>query len=294
VTNAGRHFVKVVVGGVVGALLYAAPVGAQPFPGGLPAVVKELNACTSSLTQTQGQLGACQSSLGTCHADLVVCEAQPVCGDGSVGAGEQCDVGNLNGKTCKTQGFAGGTLACGTGCRFDTSGCYAQRFVDNGDGTITDHETKLMWEKKSQDASIHYLDSLQSWNNGVALLFPEPNGTAFTVFLGVLNSCAVDHSGALTGGFAGHCDWRLPTLPELLTIVDTSRFPTVPAIFDTNCTLDCTVTSCSCTAANYYWSNTTSPGGVLEEAGGVHFDDGQEGFHLKTEFQRVRAVRSVR
>jgi len=216
-----------------------------------------------------------------------------VCGDGIVGDGEQCDVGNLNGKTCVTEGFAGGTLACGTGCKFDTSGCYAQRFVDNGDGTITDHKTKLMWEKKSQDSSIHYMGSQQSWNNGTVLLIPLPNGTAFTDFLGVLNSCVDNHSGGVTGGFAGHCDWRVPTLAELLTIVDTSRSPTVPAIFDTNCTLDCTVTSCSCTAAGYYWSNTTSSD-VSTYAGGVHFDDGEEGFHLKTEFQLVRAVRDVR
>lgn len=216
-----------------------------------------------------------------------------VCGDGKVGAGEQCDVGNFNGKTCATEGFAGGTLACGTGCRFDTSGCYATRFVDNGDGTITDHKTWLMWEKKSLDASIHYMDSHPTWNNGTALLFYAPNGTAFTDFLGILNSCVDDHSGGMTGGFAGHCDWRIPTILELETIVDTSRSPTVPAIFDTNCALDCAVTSCSCTAAGFHWSNTTYSG-LGSYVQGVDFSDGSSVFSLKNVGNHVRAVRSGR
>jgi hypothetical protein len=30
---------------------------------------------------------------------------------------------------------------------------HAQRFTDNGDGTVTDHQTGLMWEKKTQPAA---------------------------------------------------------------------------------------------------------------------------------------------
>jgi hypothetical protein len=40
----------------------------------------------------------------------------------------------------------GGVLSCGDGCDFDTSGCWAARFVDNADGTITDNVSGLMWE----------------------------------------------------------------------------------------------------------------------------------------------------
>ncbi|MFC1687552.1 hypothetical protein ACFL0L_03160 [Patescibacteria group bacterium] len=48
----------------------------------------------------------------------------PVCGDGEIEAGEECDGANLNGQSCVTQGFAGGTLACdSTSCVFDTSLC---------------------------------------------------------------------------------------------------------------------------------------------------------------------------
>jgi len=47
----------------------------------------------------------------------------PVCGNGVVETGEQCDGGNLNGQTCVGLGFTGGTLACSGSCTFDTSGC---------------------------------------------------------------------------------------------------------------------------------------------------------------------------
>jgi hypothetical protein len=30
---------------------------------------------------------------------------------------------------------------------------HAQRFTDNGDGTVTDHQTGLMWEKKTPAGS---------------------------------------------------------------------------------------------------------------------------------------------
>jgi len=49
------------------------------------------------------------------------------CGDGFAhtegSGGEDCDGTDLNGKTCITQGFTGGTLKCTAGCAFDTSSC---------------------------------------------------------------------------------------------------------------------------------------------------------------------------
>jgi hypothetical protein len=45
------------------------------------------------------------------------------CGDGVVGAGEQCDRDNLDGNTCEDLGHDGGELTCTDGCTFDESGC---------------------------------------------------------------------------------------------------------------------------------------------------------------------------
>lgn len=46
------------------------------------------------------------------------------CGDGVLDAGEECELGTLEGASCASLGFAGGTLACAAGtCLFDTSGC---------------------------------------------------------------------------------------------------------------------------------------------------------------------------
>lgn len=44
------------------------------------------------------------------------------CGNGMLDPGEDCDADNLDGRTCITQGFVTGTLAC-TGCQIDTSHC---------------------------------------------------------------------------------------------------------------------------------------------------------------------------
>ena len=52
-----------------------------------------------------------------CALDTSGCVAAAKCGDGKINAAaEQCDKTNLGSKTCKTQGFTGGTISCTTGC----------------------------------------------------------------------------------------------------------------------------------------------------------------------------------
>ncbi len=75
-------------------------------------------------------------------ADAADCDEDctlPVCGDGHVNvlSGEQCEGSDLNGNTCESVGFDGGTLACTRGCMFDTTQCY-RRIC--GDGIVVPGE----------------------------------------------------------------------------------------------------------------------------------------------------------
>ncbi len=238
------------------------------------------------------------------------------CGNGTLDPGEQCDGTNLNGATCESRGFSnGGTLACAAGCTFDTSGCQRAglpatgqttcwdssgtviacagtgqdgdlqkgaplAYVDNGDGTITDVNTGFMWEKLSSDGSVHDMGNAYSWDQ------------AFSVHVATLNSTS----------FAGHSDWRLPNVKELVSIVNYQNVnPAVSAAFNNNCAPGCTVLTCSCIAlspnSNYLSSTTNAAfpsnawvvgfSGPSPEGGGgyVHEDAN------KTEGPFVRALR---
>lgn len=48
-----------------------------------------------------------------------------LCGDGIIGAEEQCDGAALGGTTCVSRGFLSGTLTCGLSCEFNTLACYS-------------------------------------------------------------------------------------------------------------------------------------------------------------------------
>jgi hypothetical protein len=215
------------------------------------------------------------------------------CGNGFINAGEQCDAGNLNGATCVTQGFAFGTLQCGPTCAFDTSGCQAVRFSDNGNGTISDAATGLMWEKKGDldgtpvacssaavcpdphDADNEYTYSADNPTG--------PPGTVFTVFLAQLNAGA---------GFAGHTDWRLPTLEELQALVDydDATSPTVQGIFDSGCSPSCTAIGCSCTSPGRTWTSDLVPS-IVGDAWTVEFGDGSVIRDTRDTTYNARAVR---
>lgn len=49
--------------------------------------------------------------------------ASPVCGNGVIESGEQCDGADLGGQSCMTRGFFGGSLSCNSNCTFNTSSC---------------------------------------------------------------------------------------------------------------------------------------------------------------------------
>jgi cysteine-rich repeat protein len=214
------------------------------------------------------------------------------------GPEEQCDDGNvLNGDACSetctievptppgpSQAFpatgqatcwnsAGTVIPCaGTGHDGEIRAGATLAYVDNGDGTITDSNTGLMWEKLDDNnvGGIHDWNYLYTWDN------------AFAVKLATLNG---------GGGFAGHTDWRVPNLAEIESIRNLENVaPAVSAAFNTSCMPGCTVTSCSCTQSSNYWSSSSyafSP----SYAWYVDFNYGYDGANSKSTSNYVRAVR---
>lgn len=85
------------------------------------------------------------------------------------------------------------------------------RFLDNGDGTVTDRATGRMWEQKEPNDGVkdpndpRDPDNAYTWNEAYTEFLPSLNGR-ISVF-------------GETPGLGGHADWRLPTLGELLTIL---------------------------------------------------------------------------
>lgn len=99
-------------------------------------------------------------------------------------------------------------------------------FVDNGDGTITDKATGLMWQKVDSSKSMSWEDALEYAEN--------------------IN-------------LAGYSDWRLPNAKELQSIVDYTRSPTttnspaIDPIFKTSPIKD----EEGNTNYPFYWTSTT-------------------------------------
>jgi hypothetical protein len=153
----------------------------------------------------------------------------------------------------------------------------SRSFTDNGDGTITDNTTNLMWEKKDGSGGIHSPGNLYTW--GMTSSPYTMNGTMVTTFLAALNAGA---------GFAGHTDWRIPNVNEMQSILDYSNI--IYPVFDTNCTSGCTITNCSCTRQDGYWSSTTAAS-LRSSALQVDFYEGAVWFTSKNGVSPVRAVR---
>jgi hypothetical protein len=135
-------------------------------------------------------------------------------------------------------------------------------------GTVLDRLTGLTWEQKTDDMTIHDKDDVYTWSNA---LFAPANGPAFTTFLAALNGTC----------FGGWCDWRLPTLMELQTIL-AQGYP-------------CTASPCLSptfgpTVSGPHWTDTEVPtnfGAVYS----VDFTDGRVDGALGNTALAVRAVR---
>lgn len=117
------------------------------------------------------------------------------------------------------------------------------RFRDNGDGTVLDFATGLMWVKDPVVAPGAPFNAQVVWN------------------------AAIDNCLALD--FAGHTDWRLPNLKELLSSVDYS---------ENNPAIDGTVFPNTEWAA--YWTSSSLKS-TTTDGWCVVFSDGQTFFEAK-------------
>ncbi len=167
----------------------------------------------------------------------------------------------------------GASVPCaGTGQDGEIQAGSPRVFSDNGDGTVTDEATGLMWEKHGDEENIHDRDGTYTWTD------------AFGVKIATLNSTVV----------AGFSDWRLPNRVELETLFNlgAGNPATFPA-FSTPCdVVGCPSTSCSCTNNSIYWTSTTDLASPAY-AWTLNFSAATDGSLHKTQPARVRAVRSA-
>lgn len=160
----------------------------------------------------------------------------------------------------------------------------ALRFVDNGDGTISDGNTGLMWEKKcGGGGGLHDYRRVYRWADRSA-------DETIWGWIAAINA-------ERTTGFAGYDDWRIPNVKELQSIIDYERFgPAVtPTFHDEQCRgcMNLGAPECSCAAPSFHWTATTFADFVAH-AYSVGFGSGLIDDAVKSRRLFIRAVRGGR
>lgn len=149
----------------------------------------------------------------------------------------------------------------------------AQRYHDNGDGTVTDVTTGLQWKRCAEG---------QTWTGATC------SGDA--------SRHDWETASRLSSHFAGHSDWRLPTIDELKTLVYCSSGQ--PKIWNDSGELECEGTYNSPTIQTEAFPNT--PGLPFGSSsldvygsylGNVNFDYGKVGYDYRNRTKPVRLVR---
>jgi hypothetical protein len=134
-------------------------------------------------------------------------------------------------------------------------------YIENGDGTVTDIKTRLMWMQCAEgQAGPQCEGQLQQYMWDMAMALPAQRNQR--------------------GGFAGHTDWRLPTAQELHSLVRlderptlcSGAFPNAPAVI--------------------FWSSTPVAFGA-KEVWNVYFGSGSMGRNEAGNSYAVRLVRAA-
>ena len=148
--------------------------------------------------------------------------------------------------------FSAATVHATQTCRTDLipASTSNSQLIDNGNGTITDLKTGLMWKQCLEGVSG------SSCGRGVPDTFTWQKALQRP---GVINNA---------GGFAGYTDWRLPNIKELISLIEEqcafpainlARFPNTPTSADT--------------PTSYIWSG--SPGTAFSDSAWyVNFGNG--------------------
>lgn len=126
------------------------------------------------------------------------------------------------------------------------------RFIDNKDGTITDSKTNLIWTKNA-----NLLMTTKNWQQ------------------------AIDYAGNLNR--SGYSDWRLPSIKELISLIDYAKMS--PVLSKEYPFMN--------VQPNSYWSSTTNAN-HLTDAWLVNMWDGRVYFSRKSfNFYYVWPVRTI-
>ena len=135
------------------------------------------------------------------------------------------------------------------------------RYTDNGNSTVTDNDTGLMWKQ--------CLEGL----TGVGCTTGVGTGHSWQAALALTTTVN-------SAGFAGYHDWRVPNLTELESLVARNCFnPAINSRFFPN------------DLASVVWSSSPVAN-PSNSAWGINFDGGGTYFNSRSNSKQVRLVRS--
>ena len=229
--------------------------------GGKCACTPGTTRCMGNMVQTCGASGGwkggadcdsktcCNGSCVNTAIDPANCSMCSITCDAAVG--EICQTGGAPGPTCANVDWARWPMPNGA-VDVAAGAPNLAGYIDNGNGTVTDMVTGLMWQQTVDPGSY-------TWINAKTY-------------------CSITLSNLALGG---HHDWRLPSYMELVTLVDysiPSPGPTINTVFFPN------------TPSGAFWSATPSAGSP-SNAWYVPFSFGYTSYDGVTNTYRVRCVR---
>ncbi|MBF0565501.1 MAG: DUF1566 domain-containing protein [Nitrospirae bacterium] len=183
------------------------------------------NGCVSHSNKTESDNYFVGPSFGSLYNRSLLCPNYDIHYVWPVRGGQSGSLGNLailaTGQTTRYYRGDDGAIQSGTGWP-------NPRFIDNGDGTVTDNLTGLMWTNLMWTYDVNW----------------KGNRTGNKTWTQALDYVASINTGS---GTYGHTDWRLPNRKELRSLVDYS---------ECNAAL-LQGTPLSIHSDEFYWSSTT-------------------------------------